>query len=384
MTPPTSLCRGLAAMVFAFPVAAECAENGARYTAYTSAEVHADGERPLHAVLLLAYDRRLGDHAGGGRIATELNTDTLRIEVADLPVDGATTLNARLTGELFIAGLSTDYWQDLEHREERTFRSSYLQAQGFTKTRLGDAHFVEVELGVRRWFFDKNGEQTGNAFVLPPEATVLEPRLRYTFWGLADDAAWRVRHRLYPRLRGVAAGLEGGVDLRTEASRWGDPVDPRNRPRTGIARVRSWAMGGTDVAGPLRWQGTFETGAASGDDDLGRRRLGGLTPYVASIPGVFWAHGLSDRYAHAQLALPVRAFGEAEVGPIAGAAIANDRGRTGHSDAYDGEWGLGLAADLRLGNWQVDVRGGYSPSLSARASRPAATALIGVGWSNTP
>jgi hypothetical protein len=384
MNLPTALRRGLAPLAFVVPMAAESADRGARYTAYTSAEAHADDERPLHGVLLLAYERRLGDHGGAGRFGAEFNTDTLRFDLADVPVDEHTTLNARLTGELYIAGLSTDYWQDLEHRRERTFRSSYVQAQGFTKTRIGAAHYVEVELGVRRWFFDENGDETGADFILPPEVTVLEPRLRYTYWGLADDGAWRERHRLYPRLRGFAAGVEGGVDLRTDATRWGDPGDTRNRPRKGIARLRPWAMGGTDIAGPLRWQGTLEAGAAAGDDDLGRRRVGGLTPYVAPIPGVFWAHTLSDRYAHAQVALPVRAFGEAEIGPIAAAAVVNDRGRTGRREAYDEEWGVGLAADLRLGHWQVDVRGGYSPSLSARASRPAATALLGVGWSNAP
>jgi hypothetical protein len=352
-------------------------------TAYVSAEGHGDDERPLHGVLLLAYDRALSG-SRGGRASAEFNTDTLRLETTGLAVDEHTTLNARLTGELFIAGLSTDYWQDLDHRRERTFRSSYLQGQVWTKSRLGTRHFVEVEIGVRRWFFDENGDETGPAFVLPPEVTVLEPRLRYTFWHLADDAGWRERHRLYPRLRGVAAGVEGGLDLRTDARPWGDPDDPRNAPRKGIARVRPWLTGGTALAGPVRWQGALEAGLAAGDDDLGRRRIGGLTPYVAPVPGVFWAHHLSDRYAHAQLGLPVAVFGDTEVGAVAAAALLNDRSRTGRTDAMDAEWGVGVAGDVRLGAWQVDVRAGYSPSLSARADRPAVTGLVGFGWASTP
>jgi hypothetical protein len=50
----------------------------------------------------------------------------------------------------------------------------------------------------------------------------------------------------------------------------------------------------------------------------------------------------------------------------------------------DAEWGVGVAGDVRLGAWQVDVRAGYSPSLSARADRPAVTGLVGIGWASTP
>ena len=33
-----------------------------------------------------------------------------------------------------------------------------------------------------------------------------------------------------------------------------------------------------------------------------------------------------------------------------------------------------------MGNWQVDLRGGYSPSVSERADRAAWSVWIGSGW----
>lgn len=351
-----------------------------RFTAYAGAEGHADPDRPAHGMLILAWDGR--DVVGDTDLAVELNTDTLRFTVNELALTEDTSLNAQLTGEALIAGLSRDYWQDLAHRGDRTFTASYLQAQLWTKTRFADALYVEAEAGLRRWFFGPNGDETGEDFRLPPEVLVFEPRLRLTWWALSDDAAWHARHRLYPRLRGWALGVEGGFDLRMDTRDWGGDAegpDPRNSPQKGIARVRPWALAGWQATPGLRWQGALEAGFAGGEDDLTRRRIGGLTPYVAQIPGVFWAHDLADRYVHVQTSLPVKLDADIEVGPMLAAAVLSDLHRTGDTSTYGIEWGAGAAAELRLGAWQVDARGGYSPSLSARADKAAWNLFLGAG-----
>ena len=361
------------------PAPATAAQS--RFTAYGGAEAHADPDRPAHGMLILAWDGV--DVVGDTDLAVEFNTDTLRFAVNELALMDDTSLNAQLTGEAFIAGLSRDYWQDLVHRGDRTFTASYLQGQLWTKTRFLDALYVEAEVGLRRWFFSVNGDETGEDFRLPPEVIVFEPRLRLTWWALSDDAAWHARHRLYPRLRGWAVGVEGGLDLRTDAHNWGggaEGPDPRNAPQKGLARVRPWALAGWQTTPSVRWQGSLEAGFAGGEDDLTRRRIGGLTPYVAQVPGVFWAHDLADRYVHMQTTLPLHVGGDVEVGPVLAAAAMSDLHRTGDTSTYGIEWGAGLAADLRLGRWQVDARGGYSPSLSARADKAAWNVFLGGGW----
>lgn len=361
------------------------ADSTGRVAAYIAAEGQAHRERPAHGLLLLAWDAP--DVLGAADAGVELNTDTLRLGLTDAPISATTTLNARLTGELFIAGLSTDYWQDGAHRAERTFRSSYVLGQVWTKTRAFDALYVEVELGLRQWFFGANGDDTGPELVLPRDAWVVEPRLRLTWWRLGDDAGWRERHRLFPRLRGYALGAELGADLRERSESWGAPEDPRNRPTTGVARIHPWALFGWQATPGIRWQGSAEGGAAAGDeDDLTRRRIGGLNPYVAQVPGVFWASDLAGRYAHALTAVPFRVAGAGdgvELGPMVAAAVLEDLHRTGRTDELGVEWGAGAALDARLGAWQVDLRGGFSPSLTARGDAAAWSVYLGAGWADT-
>lgn len=354
-----------------------------RLSTYAGIEAHANPDRPLHGMVIVAWDGR--DVSGTTDLSLELNTDTLRFAATDVALSADTTLNFQLTGEAVVAGLLRDHWRDLEHVPERTFTASYAQAQLWTKTRFADGLYMDAELGLRRWFFGENGDETGPDFRLPPEAWVFEPRLRLTWWRLDDDAAWRDRHRLYPRLRGYALGVEGGLDLRSDSRAWGEPDDPRNRPTMGLARVRPWFLAGWQATPDVRWQGGVEAGFAGEEDDLTRRRIGGLTPYVAQIPGVFWAHDLAGRYAHAQTSVPFRLddAGGLEVGPMVAAAVLSDLHRTGALEDYGAEWGAGAVADLRFGAWQVDIRGGYSPSLSARADKAAWNVFVGGGWASS-
>lgn len=363
------------------PALAHAAEG--RWAVYAGAEGHNDAERPAHGLVLVAWSARRDRDAA--MLGVTLNTDTLRLFAGGLTLSDATTLSAQVTGEAFVAGLSTDYWRDGAHVAERTFRSSYAQAQVWTRTQLADALVGEVELGGRRWFFGPQPGETGAGFRLPDEAWVLEPRLRLTAWWLREDAGFDEPNRLFPRLRGVALGVEAGVDVRSSARPWGGDattLDPRNHPKTIAARVRPWAMGGGALSERVRAQAQLDAGWARGDDDLTRRRVGGLTPYVAQVPGVFWAHDLADRYASALVSVPFALDDtrDVELGPLFGGAALTDPHRVGDGDKVGARWGAGLALDARLGAWQVDARAGYSPSLPERDSARAWTLYVGAGW----
>ncbi len=386
------------ALVCAACVGSAAAAGPQRLSAYVAAEGQPNADRPLHGIVIVAWDAE--NVSSTTDLSAELNTDTLRLAATEIPLEGQTTLNLRLSGEAFVAGLSTDAWRDGAVVPAETFRSSYVQGQIWVKGRPAGDLWAEAELGVRRWIFQRVNGDTGADFTLPADTSVLEPRLRLTWWGLRDDAAWHERQRLFPRLRGFAAGVEAGVDLRGTAHDWGaggashgsvgrqpggvpigalvDQGD-RNRRRDAIARLRPWALAGWQATHALRWQGSAEGGLTSGDDDVSRRTVGGLNAYTAQIPGVPWAHDRAGNYAHAETSLQVAFCDGWEAGPLAAVAVLSDRERTGSSDAA-AEWGLGAVLDARLGAWQLDLRGGYSPSLAARSDKPAFTAYLGAGW----
>src|SRR5699024_7935095 len=103
----------------------------------------------------------------------------------------------------------SDYYRDGVNDSARGFWASYVNAAASAKLNLAP-HFVELAAGARRWFFARQGG-TDPALVLPPEAWVGEVRLRYTLWKLADEPSLWEPQRLYPRLRGVAFGVELGL-----------------------------------------------------------------------------------------------------------------------------------------------------------------------------
>ena len=375
------LCWTFGASLCAAAAPAHAADT--RWAVYAGAEGQPDADRPAHGLVLVAWSARRARDAA--TLGVTLNTDTLRVHAAGLPLTESTTLGAQLTGELFVAGLSTDFWRDGAHVAERTFRSSYAQAQVWTRTQLADALVAEVELGGRRWLFSPQPGETGVAFALPAEAWVFEPRVRLTGWRLRDDAGFDEPTRLFPRLRGWAVGVELGMDARSSARPWGGDAtraDPRNHPEQFAFRARPWAMGGAPLSERVRAQAQAEAGWARGDDDLTRRRVGGLTPYVAQVPGVPWAHDLADRYASGLLSLPVALddLRDIELGPVIGAAALTDPRRAGDADQVGVRWGAGVALDARLDAWQVDARGGYSPSLPQRDAAGAWTLFLGAGW----
>jgi hypothetical protein len=317
---------------------------------------------------------QLSGLARGGRFVVDFNSDTLRLSLEGLRF-GKIELGVGAGAELLIAGLLGDYWRNGHDDGTRGFRASWAAAGGWIKLDLAPS-FIELSVSGRRWFFGlQNG--TSAAFVLPPEAWVGEWRLRYTLWSLAPDPSlWEVQ-RPFPRLRGVAFGLELSIDQRSETHPWGArPFDLRNDPKALVVGARQWLRAGIRMGPRLRLQVEENAVWLSGADDLDRVRVGGLNPWTIPVAGQPWAGHLASKLASLQLSLHVRVWRELELGPIFDAVVLDDLDRTGNPDRPGALVGVGGFVDFRLRGWQVDLRGGYSP--------PDGSSLfvsLGWGWS---
>ena len=121
-----------------------------------------------------------------------------------------------------------------------------------------------------------------------------------------------------------------------------------------------------------------------GADDLVRLRVGGLNPYSVPLVGAPWAGYLAGDVAAIETSLHVRVAREHEVGLLVDGVALGDVDRTGGAAARPAVLGgVGLFADLRTGPWQLDVRGGWSPTVrpDSVAGGFSLFAAIGWGWS---
>ena len=354
----------------------------ARFTVLGGAEAWNDTERPAHGYLQLTYDR--ADMPGGAWLGVTYHTDTLQLDYAHLKLADGLTVSFMLKGEYAVANLLTDYFRDGQSDSARGFKASYVQAVTRFQARLAPDSYVELEVGDRRWFFSEMDDTTVE---LPPDTWVFEPRLRYLFWHLEGDAGWTDPHRSFPRLRGYAIGIELGVDVRDDASAWGaqdptlfQPTDPRNMPTEVILRARQWLKAGWQMTDGARIQVEQQAALGVGEDDLTRSPVGGLNPYVAPIAGVPWAGFHSARFASAQLSGHLHVVGDFEIGPLLSTVVLTDPHRVGDHSDVSGHAGVGALIDGRIGAWQIDVRGGWSPTLSSVSGQAAWNALLSVGW----
>ena len=249
----------------------------------------------------------------------------------------------------------------------RGFWASYASAGASAKLNLAP-HFVELAAGARRWFFTRAGA-TNAALVLPPEAWVGEIRLRYTLWMLEPDRSLWEPQRLFPRLTGVAFGVELGLDARSQAQPWGArdpaafaPADLRNDPSRAIFTARQWLRAGAKLHARLRLQIDETASWMWGADDLVRARIGGLNPYSVPLVGAPWAGYLADDFAAADVSLHVRVVREHEVGVLVDGVALDDVHRTGGPTARTGV----LAGDRR-------VRRSAREGLAARRARRLVT-----------
>jgi len=362
------------------------AETQHRISTYVLGEFWDDDETPWHPAAMLRWD--IENLPGNSRFGLEYNTDTIRLELDGLELGSHTEFGARITGEAKGTNVLFDYFQQGKTVAERSINASFIGGQVWLKFKLFDDLYIQPELGARKWFLEASANRTSPNLVLPQDSFVAEPRLHITWWRLDYDALWSERMRLYPRHNGWAIGASFGLDWQQDVRAWGaldsnhfSPTDPRNDPQNLQYRASQWLWAGWKVCPGFRTQIIEEIGWSEGEDDLSRRPIGGLTPYTVNIPGVPWAYFHVGDYAGLQWTthFPILTEG-LEIGTVASAVVLRDVDRIGATD-FSTIWGVGGIVDWRLEDWQINLRGGYSPALNAEHPEQGAwSALFSLGW----
>ncbi len=333
-----------------------------------------------HGFALLRYD--LDGLPRQSHFSAELNTDTLRLSYDRLRL-GPVEIGFVAAGEVLIAGLLSDYYRDGRNDPSRGFYASYAFAGAYAKASFGP-HFFELAAAARRWLFTRAGD-TSPVLTLPPDAWVGELRLRYTLWMLRPDPSLYQPQRLHPRLRGVALGVEAGLDERSQAAPWGArdssfvPGDPRNAPGRSIFMVRQWLRAGVALHPRVRLQLDEAAAWMWNEDDLVRLRVGGLNPYSVPLAGAPWAGYLAGKLAALDASLHVRVWRDHEVGVVADGVVLDDPRRTGAGGAGVLA-GVGAFVDARVGVWQLDLRGGWSPTVRPGTAAGSWGLFAAAGW----
>lgn len=371
----------MAALFWALPL---MAGGNWQFTALAGGEAWLHPERGGHGLVLIASDR-FGLYRNS-HLGAEFNTDTFRLTLDRLRFrNGLIELGIRAAGEARFAGLLSDYYRAGVSDPARGFGASYLAAEAGAKLNLPGCQYLEFAAGGRRWHFSTDRD-TSPALVLPPGAWVFEGRLRYTLWRLRADPSLHQRHRLFPRLRGLAAGLEFGLDWRSFAHTWGardssafTPADERNNPGQVILLVRQWLRAGWQPLPRLRFQLAQGVFWSRREDDLIRVRVGGMNPYVVPVAGVPWAAYLASKLVSASLSGHLQVWKDMEAGGSLDGGLLDDPERTGHSDPGP-ILGASLLVDGRFGPTQVDLRAGWSPGLHGNARRGSRSLFIALGY----
>jgi len=339
----------------------------------------------FHGFVMAAYD--VEGLPRGSHLGLEWNTTRFRATYDRLGLASSTVeAGFFVEGELLIAGLLSDYFRRGELDPTRAFNASYVQLGTEWKAALPRDNFVSFAAVAKRWFFAPSS-QTDPALVLPPDDWVLHLRLGYTYWGCrADCRRWR-RHRLFPRVTGVALGVNLHADLRAHGRAWGaldptvfDPVDPRNHPENTSARVRQWLRAGWQLQANVRTQVYQTAGWGDQSDDLVRARIGGTNPYHIPLAGAPWSAFLAERFFSLQWSWHFRIFREIELGVLGDVVVVADELREGHPGQVGVHGGVGAFVDFRWRAWQVDLRGGWSPTQRWLGPVGNFTAYVGLGY----
>ena len=123
---------------------------------------------------------------------------------------------------------------------------------------------------------------------------------------------------------------------------------------------------------------------------MSRDRLGGMNPYVVRIAGAPWGAYASETYAGGEWSWHVPVGTATELGVLLGGALIDDVRRVGGDSATAMVFGAGALADVRLGDWQLDLRAGWSPAVHANRDGPGTegdrqgvSVMFGVGWGDS-
>lgn len=299
-----------------------------------------------------------GRGVANGDLRLTLNTDTLQVGVENVALSQRLQFNVFARGEGFFAGMLPTYLARGERVSTREFFASYAQVGGSLKWLPGGPHVLELALSGRRWFFTQGSD---TAVRLPPEPFTFEPRIRYTYWSLRTPQGDTDPAVFHPRFEGLAAGVELGMDLRSEtlSAPTDDPRALRNlRVNARPLFVRQWLRAGARVHRRLRIQIEEQASYGVDEDDLSRPRVGGMNPYSVQIPGLPWPALLSERFVSALVGAHWRVAREHELGVAVGAGGFSDPARRGLIERYGFFAGAALFADLRWERLVIHLRFG--------------------------
>jgi hypothetical protein len=104
-----------------------------------------------------------------------------------------------------------------------------------------------------------------------------------------------------------------------------------------------------------------------------------MNPYVVPIAGAPWAAFLSERLVALEWSWHFRFWREMEAGVLFDGAVLEDLERVG-SDTWGWVAGVGVFLDLRIKAFQVDVRGGWSPTMNWQSDAGQFSAFVSFGW----
>jgi hypothetical protein len=325
------------------------------------------------------FDATGEDKVGKGDVRLHYNTDTIHLAIERVPMGKNFEFSVALRGEIFMAGLLHQYYQQGLRRSGLGFRASYVVLMPKIQWHFADHHTLEVLTDVRYWMF--GDKDTDPAYLLPGNTWVFEPRLGYIYWNVDSPGEEYRASKLFPRIEGIAVGASVGVDVRSDVRSWGFVGDGRNDPTKAIWTLNQWLRGGWNTGDRFRLelQETFNWGW--NQDDLTRMRVGGMNPYVLVIPGLPWSANISERLAIAQLSghIKPKKNKPQELGLLVSGGTINDPRRQGLLDSFGGVGGLALFTDLRWGRWQVYARLGWAFPSQWLLDNPHFSGFVGLG-----
>lgn len=340
-------------------------------------------------------DNQLGGHGwvgfdsvgqgiiGGGDLRLFYNTTKVHVGIERIRfADDKLAFFAFLEGEAFISQLLNDYFKQGRRIGEYGIEASYVLLHTKLQYYPGKHQTIELLAPVRYWWFgDRNA--TSESFALPANTWVFEPRIGYNFWKIDVPSEEWESHRIFPRVQGIAVGIDGGLDVRSDSRPWGIP-DGRNDPGKVIYSVAQWLRAGWQLGRFVRLQLDQWGHYGWRQDDITRRRIGGASPYVIPVPGLPWPGLISERLFAGQLGVHLKAkeSSQHEFGILVAGGAFNDITRVGALNTYGGAGGLALFGDLRFGptgRYQLDIRGSWGFPASWLLDPPYVSVLVGFG-----
>jgi hypothetical protein len=320
---------------------------------------------------------------GGGNLHIFWNTTKVHAGIERLTfAHDKLAFFAFVEGEALISQLLNDYFQQGQRIKEYGFTSSYVLASTKLQWYPGKHQTLEVIASARYWWF-ADRSFTSPTYVLPANTWVFEPRIGYNYWNVDVPAEEWEAHRVFPRVKGLAVGIDGGVDRRSDARPWG-LGDGRNDPGKTIFGISQSLRAGWQVGSRVRLQLDEWGNYGWRQDDITRRRVGGVSPYVIPVPGLPWTGLISERLLAGQLGLHLKAkeSSQHEFGLLVGGGTFNDVLRVGALNTYGGAGGLALFGDLRFGpsgRYQLDVRVSWGFPVSWLTAPPYLSGLLAFG-----